>query len=78
MLDVLRLEHQLQFLVELDRLKEVYRKSYVLGTNRLENAAEHSWHVSLAALLLSEYAREPVESEVRPPDRSAVEVFHAV
>lgn len=63
MLDVLRLEHQLQFLVELDRLKEVYRKSYVLGTNRLENAAEHSWHVSLAALLLSEYARESVEVE---------------
>ena len=49
--DQFLLESQLQFLVESDRLKEVYRKSYVLGTDRVENAAEHRWHVTLAALL---------------------------
>jgi len=53
-----RLEKQLAFIVEADKLKNVLRQNVVIGTTRNENSAEHSWHLALMALLLSEYARE--------------------
>lgn len=43
----------LAFLLELDKLKEVWRKNRVHGTEREENSAEHSWHASVAALALA-------------------------
>jgi putative hydrolases of HD superfamily len=43
----------LAFLLELDRMKEIWRKNPVHGTTRMENDAEHSWHAALAALALS-------------------------
>jgi len=43
----------LAFLLELDRMKEIWRKNPVYGTARAENDAEHSWHAALAALALS-------------------------
>lgn len=49
------------FVVELDRLKGVLRRTRPVGLERRENSAEHSWHVALAALLLAPYAREPVD-----------------
>ena len=55
------LHAQLEFLVEVDRLKGVLRRSYVLAGERRENSAEHSWHLALAALLLVEHANEPVD-----------------
>lgn len=51
-----RLDRQLRFILELDRLKGVGRQSYVLGGVRKENSAEHSWHVALMVLVLAEYA----------------------
>ncbi|HET9953279.1 MAG TPA: HD domain-containing protein [Polyangiaceae bacterium] len=54
-----RLEQQLAFIQELDQLKQVQRKSFVSGTRRLENSAEHSWHVALMAVVLAEHAAEP-------------------
>lgn len=54
-----RLKTQLAFLRTLDRLKEVYRRSYTLA-GRHENSAEHSWHVAVAAMLLAEHAAAPV------------------
>ncbi len=40
------------FLLELDRLKSVYRRSYLTDLSRNENSAEHSWHVAIAILIL--------------------------
>jgi len=58
-LDASRLEQQIDFLREIDRLKQVQRKSFVSGARRFENSAEHSWHVALMALVLSEHAAPP-------------------
>lgn len=56
-----RLTQQLDFIIEADRLKSVMRRSPLVDGSRPENTAEHSWHVALAALLLSGYANEPVD-----------------
>ncbi|OED42674.1 hydrolase [Endozoicomonas sp. (ex Bugula neritina AB1)] len=56
-----KLQEQLAFILELDRLKAVYRQTTVKpDDNRFENSAEHSWHISLMADVLVEYADEPV------------------
>ncbi|MCI8508586.1 MAG: HD domain-containing protein [Lachnospiraceae bacterium] len=55
-----RLQKQLDFILELDRLKYIERQSYVADASRHENDAEHSWHLALMAMLLSEYANEEV------------------
>jgi putative hydrolase of HD superfamily len=56
-----RLAKQVRFLVETDKLKSVLRRTYVVGTERYENSAEHSWQLPLAALVLAEYAEEPLD-----------------
>jgi putative hydrolases of HD superfamily len=55
-----RLMQQLQFILEADRLKGVQRRSYLADASRLENAAEHSWHLALMALVLGEHADEGI------------------
>ncbi|MCR5718027.1 MAG: HD domain-containing protein [Oscillospiraceae bacterium] len=55
-----RLEQQLAFLLELDKLKNVYRQTMVLHEDRQENDAEHSFHLALMAAVLAEHAKEPV------------------
>lgn len=50
------LEKQLNFLREIDRLKTVVRQSPLLDASRKENSAEHSWHLAMYAMVLSEYA----------------------
>ncbi|GAL07221.1 predicted hydrolase [Photobacterium aphoticum] len=56
------LPEQLAFILELDRLKSVYRQTTVKAdNNRQENSAEHSWHIALMANVLSEYTEEPVD-----------------
>ncbi len=57
-----RLERQLDYLMAIEPLKRVERRSPVLETDRRENSAEHSWHVALAAWLLAEHADEPVDA----------------
>lgn len=49
------------FALELDRLKTVLRKTRPPGLDRLENSAEHSWQVSLLALLLANHAPAPLD-----------------
>jgi putative hydrolase of HD superfamily len=56
-----RLQKQISFLLELDQLKAVLRRSYLLNQERRENSAEHSWHVAMLANVLAEYADEPVD-----------------
>ncbi len=56
-----RLEQQITFILELERLKGVLRASRPLGLERPENSAEHSWHVALLAFVFAEYANEPID-----------------
>ncbi len=56
-----RLTRQIEFLVEIDKLKGILRRSYVLDASRLENTAEHSWHLTMMALVLSEHADTPAD-----------------
>ena len=50
-----RLASQIAFLVEADRLKTIVRRTPLSDNSRLENSAEHSWHLALAAMALQEY-----------------------
>src|SRR6056297_1794109 len=56
-----RLQAQLSFLREIDALKRVIRRTYLLDGSRLENSAEHSWHMAMLVTILAEYAGEPIE-----------------
>lgn len=51
----------LEFIVEVEKLKDVHRKTKPVGLDRYENSAEHSWHVCLLALTLRDYANESVD-----------------
>ncbi|MGY0219552.1 HD domain-containing protein [Endozoicomonadaceae bacterium StTr2] len=56
------LTQQLDFIIELDRLKTVLRQTHVKSAgNRQENSAEHSWHIAMTAMVLAEYASQPVD-----------------
>jgi putative hydrolase of HD superfamily len=56
-----RLKQQLDFLLEIDRLKEVLRQSYICRGLRRENSSEHSWHLAVMALVLAEHANRAVD-----------------
>ncbi|HET9216288.1 MAG TPA: HD domain-containing protein [Terriglobia bacterium] len=56
-----RLARQLYFILELDKLKSVYRRTYLIDGTRSENSAEHSWHLALLAMVLAEHANEPLD-----------------
>ena len=56
-----RLEQQIQFIVEIDKVKNIFRQSYLTDGKRKENDAEHSWHIALMAVILKEYADETVD-----------------
>lgn len=56
-----RLLKQIEFIVEIDKAKQVYRQNAVIGTSRNENDAEHSWHMAVMAMLLCEYAKEDID-----------------
>ena len=55
-----RLTQQIAFLVEADKLKAILRRTALIDGSRQENSAEHSWHLALAAVVMAEYAPEPV------------------
>jgi len=57
------LEKCFEFILELDKLKAVQRRTKPLGLDRYENSAEHSWQIALLALTLSNYAEESVNIE---------------
>lgn len=60
-MEVQRLQQQLDFIVELDKLKSVIRRSPLINGQRQENSAEHSWHIALMAMVLAEHSREPID-----------------
>jgi putative hydrolase of HD superfamily len=54
-----RLAKQIEFIVQIDKLKGIMRQNVVTGSRRPESDAEHSWHLAMMAVLLAEYAAEP-------------------
>jgi len=53
-----RFRQQIEFILEVDKLKNVLRKTILMDRSRRENSAEHSWHIALSVLILSEYAKD--------------------
>ena len=51
-----KLENQLNFIIEIDKVKNIIRKSKLFDGSRFENDAEHSWTICVMALLLKEYS----------------------
>jgi putative hydrolase of HD superfamily len=56
-----RLARQVDFITELDKLKLILRRISVVGGSRLENSAEHSWHLGVMVPILAEYAPDEVD-----------------
>lgn len=56
-----RLKKQLDFILEIDKEKNIFRQTHLSGRGRNENDAEHAWHMAIMAYLLQEYANEPVD-----------------
>jgi putative hydrolase of HD superfamily len=56
-----RLKKQLDFALEVDKEKNIFRQTHLSGHGRNENDAEHAWHMALMAYLLKEYSNEPVD-----------------
>ncbi|MBR1444327.1 MAG: HD domain-containing protein [Firmicutes bacterium] len=51
-----KLKKQIEFLKEIDKLKEIFRQSLLADNSRHENDAEHSWHLAMFCIILGEYA----------------------
>jgi putative hydrolase of HD superfamily len=56
-----RLSQQIQFIIEIDKLKGILRQTRLTDDSRQENSAEHSWHLALMAIILAEYAPPQVD-----------------
>ena len=56
-----RLKKQLDFALEIDKEKNIFRQTHLSGHGRNENDAEHAWHMAIMAYLLQEYSNEPVD-----------------
>lgn len=56
-----RLRKQMEFIIEVDKLKKIKRQTYLSDGINKENDAEHSWHIALMTVLLSEYSNEEID-----------------
>ncbi len=56
-----RFEQQINFIMELDKIKKIGRQTYLADGSRKENDAEHSYHLALMAFVLAEYANEKID-----------------
>ncbi len=56
-----RLTQQIQFIIEIDQLKQVLRQTLLNDGSRRENSAEHSWHLAMMVIVLAEYAPQGVD-----------------
>ena len=56
-----RLQKQIAFIKEIDKVKSIFRQTYLADGTRKENDAEHSWHIALMVVLLKEYVSEDVD-----------------
>jgi putative hydrolase of HD superfamily len=58
-MDLGRLEKQIEFIKEIDKVKTIFRRNRLMDDSRYENDAEHSWHIAVMAIILGECANEP-------------------
>lgn len=56
-----RLKKQMEFIIEVDKVKKIIRQTYLADASRKEDDAEHSWHLALMAVLLKEYSNDEVD-----------------
>jgi len=56
-----RIEKQLSFSLEIDKLKNIFRQTHLSDNGRNENDAEHSWHMAIIAYILKEYSNEEID-----------------
>ncbi|MCG8349631.1 MAG: HD domain-containing protein [Chloroflexales bacterium] len=56
-----RLRQQIDFIIEIDKLKSVMRRTYLADGSRRENSAEHSWQLAMMAVVLAEHANVPID-----------------
>ena len=56
-----RLKKQLEFILEIDKEKNILRQTHLSGHGRRENDAEHAWHMAIMAYLLQEYSNEKID-----------------
>ena len=56
-----RLQRQMEFLLELDKLKTIVRRNHLADGSRRENDAEHSWYIAVGAMVLAEHAAAAVD-----------------
>lgn len=56
-----RLAKDIEFIVELDKMKSILRQTSIIGEDRREDDAQHSWHISVMAMILEEYTNEKVD-----------------
>ena len=56
-----RIDKQLAFSLEIDKVKNIFRQTHLSNNGRNENDAEHSWHLAVMAYLLKEYANEKID-----------------
>ena len=59
---MIRFEQQINFLKEVDKLKNIIRRNYLCDGNRFENTAEHSWHLALMVMTLAEHANNEIDT----------------
>ena len=60
-MDFSRLQEQFNFILEMDKEKQIMRRTHIHGYSRNESDAEHAWHMALMTMLLAEYSNEPID-----------------
>lgn len=61
-MDIERFQKQINFILEIDKEKEIFRQTHLKGYSRQENDAEHAWHMAIMIYLLKEYANEEFDT----------------
>jgi len=56
-----KLKKQIDFIIEIDKIKSVIRKTKLFDGTKYENDAEHSWHICMMAIILQEYSNEKID-----------------
>ncbi|MBD8499249.1 HD domain-containing protein [Paenibacillus arenosi] len=59
--DDLDFNKQMLFLIEIDKLKSIERRTKLINGSRQENDAEHSWHLAVMGLILHQYSNQEVD-----------------
>jgi putative hydrolase of HD superfamily len=56
-----RFKKQIEFLIEIDKIKHIFRKTKLFNKSRFENDAEHAWHLAVMALVMNEYSNAEID-----------------